>query len=129
MPDFVVEKVQNALNDDSKPLRGSRVHIMGVSYKRDIDDVRESPAIDIMLLLEQRGAHVSFSDPYVPSLRIDDRHWPAVEPGPAARDADCVVIITDHRLFDYAALEREARLIVDTRNAMKGISSPKIRRL
>jgi UDP-N-acetyl-D-glucosamine dehydrogenase len=129
MPHFVVDKIQNALNEQTKPLKGSHVHVMGVSYKRDIDDVRESPALDVMMLLERRGATVSYSDPYVPELRVDERQWRAVEPAVAARGADCVVIITDHKLFDYAALEREAALIVDTRNAMKGISSPKVIRL
>jgi UDP-N-acetyl-D-glucosamine dehydrogenase len=129
MPHFVVDKVQNALNDARKPLNGSHVHVMGVSYKRDIDDVRESPAIDILLLLERRGAMVSYSDPFVPVLRVEDREWEARDAGAAAREADCVVIVTDHKSFDYAALEREARLIVDTRNAMKGIDSPKIIRL
>ncbi len=129
MPHFVVDKVQNALNETAKPVKGSHIHVMGVSYKRDIDDVRESPALDIMLLLERRGATVSYSDPYVPVLRLDDHEWQACEPGPAARKADCTVIITDHRLFDYPELEREAQLIVDTRNAMKGIDSPKIFRL
>jgi UDP-N-acetyl-D-glucosamine dehydrogenase len=129
MPHFVVDKVQNALNEATKPLKGSHIHIMGVSYKRDIDDVRESPALDIMLLLERRGAIVSYSDPYVPVLRVDEREWQAVEPAAAARNSDCVVIITDHKLFDYRGLEREAQLIVDTRNAMKGIDSPKVCRL
>jgi UDP-N-acetyl-D-glucosamine dehydrogenase len=129
MPHFVVDKIQNALNDHAKPLKGSRIHVMGVSYKRDIDDVRESPAIDIMLLLERRGATVTYSDPYVPELRLDDRSWRAIPPSEGARAADCTVIITDHKLFDYQQLEREAALIVDTRNAMKGISSPKICRL
>lgn len=129
MPHFVVDKVQNALNEVAKPLKGSHVHVMGVSYKRDIDDVRESPALDVMLLLERRGATVSYSDPYVPVLRVDEREWQAVEPAAAARKSDCVVIITDHKSFDYPELEREAELIVDTRNAMKGILSPKICRL
>src|SRR6266852_1928144 len=71
MPHFVVEKIQNALNDHTKPLRGSKVHIYGVSYKRDIDDVRESPALDIMLLLQRRGALISYTDPHVPDLRLD----------------------------------------------------------
>ena len=129
MPHFVVDKIQNALNEERKPLKGSHVHIMGVSYKRDIDDVRESPALDIILLLERRGATVSYSDPFVPELRIDERHWRAVEPAEAVPHADCAVIITDHKRFDYAALERDAALIVDTRNAMKGINSPKVIRL
>jgi UDP-N-acetyl-D-glucosamine dehydrogenase len=128
MPHFVLSKVQNALNDATKPLKGSHVHVMGVAYKRNIEDVRESPALDLMLLLEQRGAQVSYSDPHVPSLRLDGRVFEA-EPQAIAATADCVVITTDHTAFDYAALVREAKLIVDTRNALKGFDSAKIVRL
>jgi len=128
MPHFVLSKVQNALNDAAKPLKGSRVHVMGVAYKRNIDDVRESPALDLLLLLEQRGAQVSYSDPHVPSLRLDGRTLQA-EPQSIAAAADCVVIVTDHASFDYAALVRQAKLIVDTRNALKGFDSAKIVRL
>jgi UDP-N-acetyl-D-glucosamine dehydrogenase len=129
MPHFVVDKVQNALNDAAKPLKGSRVHVMGVSYKRDIDDVRESPALDIMMLLERRGATVSYSDPFVPELRVDDRAWQASDVAEASAAADCVLIVTDHKLFDYKELERVSKMIVDTRNAMKGIVSGKVIRL
>jgi len=128
MPHFVLSKVQNALNDATKPLKGSRVHVMGVAYKRNIEDVRESPALDLLLLLEQRGAQVSYSDPHVPSLRLDGRTLEA-EPQAIAAAADCVVIVTDHAAFDYAALVRQAKLIVDTRNALKGFDSGKIVRL
>jgi UDP-N-acetyl-D-glucosamine dehydrogenase len=128
MPHFVLSKVQNALNDAAKPLKGSRVHVMGVAYKRNIDDVRESPALDLLLLLEQRGALVSYSDPHVPSLRLDGRTLEA-EPQSIAATADCVVIVTDHAAFDYASLVRQAKLIVDTRNALKGFDSAKIVRL
>jgi len=128
MPQFVLSKVQNALNDAAKPLKGSRVHVMGVAYKRNIEDVRESPALDLLLLLEQRGAQVSYSDPHVPSLRLDGRVLQA-EPQAMAAAADCVVIVTDHAAFDYAGLVRQAKLIVDTRNALKGFDSAKIVRL
>ena len=128
MPHFVVEKVQNALNDCGKPLMGSRVHIMGVAYKRDIDDLRESPALDVIHLLQRHGARVSYSDPYVQRL-ADGVDLSAVPPQEAAAEADCVVIVTDHSAFDYPALVRSARLIVDTRNALRGIASPKIVRL
>ena len=129
MPHFVVDKIQNALNDHTKPLRGSRVHIMGVAYKRNIDDVRESPALDILHLLKQRGAVVSYSDPYVPSVKLDDAELRAEEAGSAVPGADCVVVVTDHSAFDYAALVRDARLVVDTRNALKACHSGKIVRL
>ena len=128
MPHFVLSKVQNALNDAAKPLKGSRVHVMGVAYKRNIEDVRESPALDLLLLLEQRGAQVSYSDPHVPALRLDGRVLQA-EPQAIAAAADCVVIVTDHAAFDYAGLVRQAKLIVDTRNALKGFESGKIVRL
>ena len=102
MPEFVVEKIQNALNDASKPLRGSRVHILGVAYKRDIDDVRESPALDIIALLQRRGALVTYSDPYVAKIRIDGGELHAQELFPAAETADCCVIVTDHKTLDYS---------------------------
>jgi UDP-N-acetyl-D-glucosamine dehydrogenase len=129
MPQFVVEKVQNALNEVCKPLKGSRVHVAGVAYKRDIDDVRESPAIDIIHLLRKRGAVVSYSDPFIPDLSHEGIDLRSVDLSVAAPEADCVVIVTDHRLFDYRKLEAQAKLIVDTRNAMKGIASTKVVRL
>ena len=129
MPHFVVDKIQNALNDHTKPLKGSRVHVMGVSYKRDIDDVRESPALDILHLLGRRGALTSYSDPFVPQIRADGIQMQAVPAEAAIRDADCVVIVTDHKKFDYPELVKNARLVVDTRNALKGIQSEKIVRL
>lgn len=129
MPHFVVEKVQNALNDSGKPVKGSRIHVLGVAYKRDIDDVRESPALDIVHLLKRRGATVTYSDPYVPSIRIDGELLMATDQSEAVRQADCTVIITDHTSVEYASLVEDARLIVDTRNALRGIESPKIIRL
>jgi len=128
MPHFVVDKVQNALNDDGKPVKGSRIHVMGVAYKRDIDDMRESPALDVILLLQKRGARISYSDPHVPVLRLDGKRMEA-SPEVAAAEADCVVIITDHSAFDYKALVERSALIVDTRNALKKFNSPNIVRL
>ncbi len=93
MPHFVVSKIQNALNDHAKPIKGSHVHILGVSYKRDIDDVRESPALDIMLLLARRGARLSYCDPHVPKLQLEELSLQSTE---AFEDADCVVVVTDH---------------------------------
>jgi len=129
MPEFVVTKVQKALNDLGKPLKGSHVHILGVAYKRDIDDVRESPALDIMLMLKRYGANVTYSDPYVRELKEDGVESSSEPPEEAAAAADCVVIVTDHSSFDYAAIHDKARLVVDTRNALKGIRSGKIVRL
>jgi UDP-N-acetyl-D-glucosamine dehydrogenase len=129
MPHFVVDKVQNALNDHSKPLKGSHVHILGVAYKRNIGDVRESPALDIILLLERRGARITYSDPYVPLLQLDGHQLTAHDPITQSGEADCVVIVTDHGGFDYAAIVERAKLVVDTRNALKNHSSPKVVRL
>jgi UDP-N-acetyl-D-glucosamine dehydrogenase len=132
MPHFVVDKIQNALNNHSKPLKGSRIHILGVAYKRDIDDVRESPALDIIHLLGRRGAIVSYSDPFVPILRADgflSHSMEAIDAETAAACADCVVIVTDHKAFNYQLILERARLVVDTRNALKGELSDKIVRL
>jgi len=129
MPHFVVDKIQNALNDHSKPLKGSHIHILGVAYKRNIDDVRESPALDIILLLERRGARVTYSDPFVPSVRLDHRELTAEDAVAMSGSADCVVVVTDHAAFDYAAIVEQAPLIVDTRNALKNHPSRKIVRL
>ena len=132
MPHFVVDKIQNALNEHMKPLKGSRVHVLGVAYKRDIDDVRESPALDIIHLLGRRGAIVTYSDPFVPKLRADgflSHSMEAVDAEQAAAEADCVVIVTDHKSFNYPRIVERAKLVVDTRNALKGTTSDKIVRL
>jgi UDP-N-acetyl-D-glucosamine dehydrogenase len=126
MPHFVVDKIQNALNDHTKPLRGSHVHVQGVAYKRDIDDVRESPALDIIHLLQRRGAKVTYSDPYVPSIRIEGITLSSED---VASDADCVVVVTDHKSIDYQKLVADSKLIVDTRNTLKSMKSDKIVRL
>jgi UDP-N-acetyl-D-glucosamine dehydrogenase len=129
MPEFTVTKVQNALNDQGKPLNGSRIHLLGVAYKSDIDDVRESPALDIIHILKRRGAIVSYSDPYVPSLSVHGDDFRSVPMLPAAAESDCSVIVTNHADFDYGALLREANLIVDTRNALGFAQSRKVVRL
>jgi UDP-N-acetyl-D-glucosamine dehydrogenase len=129
MPHFVVDKVQNALNDHGKAVKGSKIHVLGVAYKRDIEDVRESPALDIMHLLKRRGADITFSDPYVPSVRIEGEIYFSSDLLGSLQGADCVVIVTDHSSVDYAVVVNEARLIVDTRNALRGIASQKIVRL
>jgi len=101
---------------------------VGVSYKRDIEDMRESPALDVMMLLQRRGGIVSYCDPYVPSLKLDGLRLEA-SPLESAGEADCAVIVTDHRAFDYQLLLEKAPLIVDSRNALKGVVSKKIVRL
>jgi UDP-N-acetyl-D-glucosamine dehydrogenase len=125
MPHYVVDKVGEALNSRRKAINGSNILIAGVAYKRDIDDVRESPALDVMGLLLTRGARVSYADPFVPS--VHGREWSggydlqAVEMTPGTLGQyDCVVIITDHSGFDYASIVDDADLIVDTRNAIPG---------
>ena len=128
MPHFAVDKVQTALNSAGKPVKGSRIHVMGVAYKRDIDDMRESPALDILMLLERRGAILSYSDPHVPKLKLDGLALDS-SPESVAADADCVVIVTNHAAFDYPGLVQRSKLIVDTRNALKGLTSDKIVRL
>ena len=124
MPHYVVDKVADALNSQSKAVRGSNVLVLGISYKRDIDDMRESPALDVMAVLHQKGAKISYHDPYVPTLAARD--WPgsldlkSVPLTPdALKAADCVVIVTDHKVFDYDAIVRQSKLIVDSRNAIK----------
>jgi UDP-N-acetyl-D-glucosamine dehydrogenase len=124
MPHYVVDKVAEALNTRRKPVNGSKILLVGVAYKRDIDDMRESPALDVMGLLHARGATVDYADPYVPE--VHGREWSGrfdvkaveLERGTAGR-YDCVVIVTDHTAFDYDALAAEADVVVDTRNAIK----------
>jgi UDP-N-acetyl-D-glucosamine dehydrogenase len=128
MPHFAVDRVRDALNSAGKAVKGSRIHIMGVAYKRDIDDLRESPALDVILLLRRLGAEISYSDPHVPTLRLDGLILEG-SPEETAAAADCVVIVTNHSAFDYQALVERSRLVVDTRNALKGIRSEKIVRL
>ncbi|HEY0809467.1 MAG TPA: nucleotide sugar dehydrogenase [Longimicrobiales bacterium] len=129
MPEYVVEKVQDALNRHRKPLNGSSILVLGVAYKRDIDDLRESPALDIIRLLEGKGAVISYHDPYVPHIREDEhsRAHSSVELTESAlREADCVVITTDHQNVDYELVVRHGQLIVDTRNATRGLDTTKV---
>jgi UDP-N-acetyl-D-glucosamine dehydrogenase len=125
MPAYVVQKIADALNAHSKAVNGSKVLLLGLAYKRDIDDVRESPALDILAALELKGAKVSYHDPYLPALSAGA--WPGnrdLQSAPltsaALADADAVVIVTDHKSFDYDEVVRHARLVVDSRNAIKG---------
>lgn len=119
MPRFVVGKVMDALNEREKPLKGSQVLILGAAYKPDIDDLRESPALDVIRLLQQKGARVSYHDPYIPHLSHDGWELESVPDLQAAvRASDCVVIVTNHTSYDYPAILQQAGLIVDTRNAL-----------
>jgi UDP-N-acetyl-D-glucosamine dehydrogenase len=132
MPRYVVTKVQDALNDHALPLKGSQVLVLGAAYKPDIDDLRESPAIDVIGLLKQKGALVSYHDPHIPSFKHDDWKLESVQDLPASvAAADCVVIVTNHSSYDYAAILNDSKLIVDTRNALgeAGRCSDKVVRL
>ncbi len=121
MPRHVVEKVAAALNDDGKCVRGSRILVLGVAYKRDVADVRESPALDILKHLRALGAVVAYSDPHVPRLHYGDLDLASEALSPEGlAGTDCVVIVANHTAFDYAAVVRHARLVVDTRNATRG---------
>jgi len=128
MPYHAVRAVGSALNRHKKALNGSRVLVLGVAYKKDIDDLRESPALTIIELLQKEGAQVAYHDPYFPRVG-HGRHY-KLNMERAALDTvgqyDCVLIVTDHSDYDYARIVREAKLVVDTRNATKGIASPKI---
>ena len=130
MPGYVVQRVADALNSVRKPMNGSRVHLFGVAYKRDVSDLRESPALDIMERLAKGGASVSYTDPYVPRV-VHAGHSIESVPFEAALTAsfDCAVICTDHTSFDYARLAAELPLIVDTRNALKGLDVASILRV
>ena len=129
MPHFVVDKIQNALNDKAKSIKNSKIHILGVAYKKNIDDMRESPALDIIHLLRDKGGDVTYSDPYVRLLKFDGLTFESQDVASSCKAADCVVIVTDHKDFDYNAIEADSSLIVDTRNGMKNIKSTKVVRL
>jgi len=119
MPQVVVERVTSALNERRRPLKGSKIHILGVAYKKDVSDTRESPALDVMALLDQAGAVISYSDPFVPKVPLDSRTLRAQKPTPSLlKKADAVVIVTDHTDFDYKAIVKASRLVIDTRNAV-----------
>ncbi len=128
MPYFVLDQIAAGLNQQSKALKGSKVLVLGLAYKRDIDDLRESPSLTIIELLRSKGAIVSYNDPYFPTVG-HGRHYDlnmASAPIDNLGQYDAVVIVTDHSSYDYRAIVAESQLVVDTRNATKGIDSPKI---
>jgi len=130
MPDYVVSKINDALNEARKSVKASKVLILGAAYKRDVSDTRESPALDIMRILLEKGARVSYADPHVPSVEIDGKRMRRIALNPRVlRTHDCVVIVTDHSAFDYDMIVKHSRRIVDTRNALKKYRSSKIRRI
>jgi len=129
MPEYVVERLAEALNDRERSVRGSHVHILGVAYKKDIEDVRESPAVDFIKILQAKGAVVTYSDTWVPTLEHEGIDLRSIEAGPAVERADAVVIITDHSNVSYLDLVKRAKLVLDARNATRGIDAANIVRL
>ena len=130
MPEHVVNLVAEGLNRRGKPVRGSRVLVLGVAYKANIDDTRESPSLDIMETLRERGARIEYSDPFVPKLEFAGRRYSSVSPNTRnLRRFDCVIIATAHRNIPFASILRHSKLVVDTRNALQGRKSSKIIRL
>jgi UDP-N-acetyl-D-glucosamine dehydrogenase len=128
MPEWVVQKVADALNEVRKAVHGSRLLVLGVAYKRDIDDVRESPALDVIRLLEERGAHVEFHDPFVSEFREEGHSRKGVElSDEMLRWADAVVVVTDHKAVDYQRVVDHATLVVDTRNVTAGLTPGRAR--
>jgi UDP-N-acetyl-D-glucosamine dehydrogenase len=127
MPEYVVRRIADALNDHGKPVKGSRVCVLGVAYKKDVDDPRESPAFPILEMLQKRGAHVSYNDPYVPELPAMRHHSIRLPSSPLTEEflsvQDCVVIVTDHSNYNYDWIVQHAPLVIDTRNATKGVAS------
>ena len=130
MPAFVVERISEALNSQKKAINGSRIHIFGVAYKKDVSDMRESPALDVLELLHRRGAVLSYTDPHVPFLEHGNLSLKSVpEAGAATDGVDCAVICTNHSAFDYGEMPNRFALVVDTRNALKNIQSDHVFRL
>jgi UDP-N-acetyl-D-glucosamine dehydrogenase len=130
MPEHVVARVGDALNSARKSINGSRIHLIGVAYKRDVNDMRESPALDILELLAKRGAQVTYSDPFVPRLEHHGETLSSVDlPAALAGRPDCTIICTDHTAFNYEQLIASGTLVVDTRNALKNYQGATIFRL
>ena len=129
MPEFVVHRVADALNSQKKALNGSRVHVIGVAYKRDVNDLRESPALEILELLDKAGAIVSYTDPYFPGFKHGHLDLKSIDEKSMHDGVDCGVIVTDHKAFDYQAMVKNFKLLVDTRNALKGVDRDHVFRL
>ncbi len=130
MPEHVVRRVVEALNRQSLAVKGSRILVLGVAYKANIDDTRESPSLDLIELLEELGAKVDYADPFVPTLQFGGRKRKAVALTAASlKRYDCAIVATNHQAFDYDLVARHARSVVDTRNALKGRKSSRIVRL
>jgi UDP-N-acetyl-D-glucosamine dehydrogenase len=122
MPHYVVSKVTEGLNERKLALKGAKVLVLGVAYKKDVKDLRESPALEIVEMLDHKGAEVSYYDPYLPFLKIDDIDLTSVKlTKETLKGADCVVIVTDHSNVDYGMVAGSAKLVVDTRNILKDV--------
>jgi UDP-N-acetyl-D-glucosamine dehydrogenase len=128
MPYFVVENVMEALSGQGKALKGSRILILGMAYKKDIDDLRESPSLTILEVLQKRGAHVEYNDPFCPTVGRGRKYDLNMTSTPLEKipDFDCVVIVTDHSQYDARDIVSKAKLVVDTRNATRGIDAPNV---
>jgi UDP-N-acetyl-D-glucosamine dehydrogenase len=123
MPGFTVQRIADGLNERRKPLKGSKILALGVTYKRDTNDIRESPALQVLEGLREKGAAVYFSDPYVRSIMVRGETLKVIELTPnLLQSMDCVAILTDHSAFDYTMVAKFGPLILDTRNALKGFS-------
>ncbi|QGU94986.1 nucleotide sugar dehydrogenase [Clostridium bovifaecis] len=123
MPEFVVDNAMKLLNKDKKSLNGAKVLLMGVAYKKDIDDMRESPALKVIEHLEKNGAEVMYNDPYVPNMKHNGKEYVSVEWEKAINEADIVIITTDHSCYDYDAIVERAKIFYDTRNASKEVKN------
>ena len=134
MPRYVVSRILDAMNDRGKVLKGSKVLVLGVAYKPDIDDVRESPALDVIALLKKKGAQVSYHDPYIPQIHHEHEGWKmdsVKDAMKAVKESDAVVIVTNHKAYDYQAILAQAKFVFDSRNALGklGKESDKVARL
>lgn len=124
MPEYVVERTIRALNEKRKSLKGAKILILGVSYKKDIKDLRESPALDVIRLLQDAGAEVKYNDPLVPCIHMEGWDWKPVKlTKQILHNSDCVVILADHSAYDYGFIVRNAKLVMDTRNATKNVKA------
>jgi UDP-N-acetyl-D-glucosamine dehydrogenase len=130
MPYYVVSRISDAINSKGKSLHGAKVLVLGVAYKRDVEDVRESPSLKLIELLREKGATVSYNDPYVASVRISENNLRSVELTDAQlASADCVVIATDHTCYDYKYIARKSSFVFDTRGATRRLRNKNIIRL
>lgn len=124
MPEYVIKRIGELLNSAKKPLSGSKVLIMGVAYKKDVNDIRESPALEIIRLLKNDGAQVFYFDPYVPQVRIDGAVLKSIAWEPNIfKDKDCVAVITDHSSVDYEEVLANSKIVFDTRNVYKNTAA------